>query len=450
VIAAGALALAVILGLLAVMSPLLAIGATLGLAYTAVALTSLTAGVCVLTLLSFFENLPGVQDSAVSPVKFAGAVLVIAWLLVIASREGRDKLMLRDRPVVSYAAALLVVWSLASRLWAQDEGATAGTGLRLALSVIVVFIVYTAVRDTRDMRWVIWAFIAGAFFSAIVGLATTSPEAATASAGEGRLSGGIADPNELAAVLVPALVLAAFSLAAVTGALARWALTVAVATFAICLFLTESRGGLVALTVVLITGVFLAGRYRPQAIALGLVIAGLGVAYYTQFATAESLQRVTGFFAGGGTGRTDLWSVALQMIRDHPLLGVGAGNFQTVEPTYAYGTLNLASIEFIIDTPKVAHNTALEILAETGIVGFAAFSALIVGCLARVPAALRAFAQADDVPSEALGRGLAIGIIGMLAALMFISGQYEKQLWLLLGLAAALGSIARTDQVHAE
>jgi hypothetical protein len=32
--------------------------------------------------------------------------------------------------------------------------------------------------------------------------------------------------------------------------------------------------------------------------------------------------------------------------------------------------------------------------------------------------------------------------MGMLAAYTFISAQYEKQLWLLLGLTAALGTIA--------
>ena len=304
---------------------------------------SLTAGVCVLTVLSFFENLPGVEG-AISPVKFAGGVLVFAWVLVIANREQRAAFMARDRPFLSYAAALLVAWAFASRLWAPDSPAAGSSAFRLALSVILVFVVFTAVREPRDLRAVLWAFVAGALLSAVVGLATTSPEAGMAAAEEGRLAGGIADPNELAAALIPALALAAFGLAAVTSALGRWALMIAVTIFAISLFLTESRGGLVALVVVLVASVALAGRHRPQALALSLVVAGLGVAYYTMFASHESLQRLTEFVASGGTGRTDLWAVAVEMIRDNPLLGVGAGNFQNVEPTYAYGTLNLSDV----------------------------------------------------------------------------------------------------------
>jgi hypothetical protein len=43
-----------------------------------------------------------------------------------------------------------------------------------------------------------------------------------------------------------------------------------------------------------------------------------------------------------------------------------------------------------------------------------------------------------------LARGVVVGTLGMLAAFAFISAQYEKQLWLLLGLAASLSTIART------
>src|SRR4051794_13300306 len=235
------------LGLLAVVSPLAALGATLGLAFVALALWNLTAGLCVFTVLSFFEHLPGADDSSVSPVKLAGGVLVLSWLLVISNREGRAAFMVRDRPFISYCAVALVLIALASRLWAPDPSGAGTAAFRLGLSVILVFVVFTAVREPRQLHWVIWAFILGAFVSAVIGLGHASPEAGVAAPQEGRLAGGIADPNELAAILVPALVMAAFGLAAVKSLLARWALGIAVLTFAVALFLTESRGGLVAL-----------------------------------------------------------------------------------------------------------------------------------------------------------------------------------------------------------
>ena len=43
---------------------------------------------------------------------------------------------------------------------------------------------------------------------------------------------------------------------------------------------------------------------------------------------------------------------------------------------------------------------------------------------------------------EILARGVLIGTLGMLAAFVFITAQYEKQLWLLLGVCASLSTLA--------
>jgi hypothetical protein len=39
-----------------------------------------------------------------------------------------------------------------------------------------------------------------------------------------------------------------------------------------------------------------------------------------------------------------------------------------------------------------------------------------------------------------------IGTLGMLAAFVFITAQYEKQLWLLLGVCASLSTLARAGE----
>jgi O-antigen ligase len=450
VLAASFAGLAVLIGLLAVRSPAAALAGTFGLAFLAVTLKDLTAGLCLFTVLSFFEQVPGFEDSSFSMPKIAGAILVVSWLLVIADRTRPAPILFRDRALLAYAAVALLGWTWVTRLWADDVSVAGANGFRLMLGVVLVFIVFTAVREPKHLRWIIWSYIAGAFLSALVGLAETGPEGGAASLEEGRLAGGIADPNELAAMLVPALMLSAFGLAAVKTAVARCALGIGIVVFAVALLLTESRGGLVALITVLVVAVAMAGPLRPRVVAVALVVCALGVSYYTLVAPPESLQRLTEFAASGGTGRTDLWSIAVEVIGDHPVVGVGMGNFQVVEPAYAAGTLNLPSVEFVVDTPKVVHNTYLEVWAELGVVGFAFFTLLILRFLALGWAGMRAFARGGDREHEALARGFLVGLVGMLAAFMFISGQYEKQFWLLLGLAAALptaaGAAARESQ----
>ncbi len=264
-----------------------------------------------------------------------------------------------------------------------------------------------------------------------------------------RLAGGIGDANEFAALLVPSLVFAAFALAVYRAPLVRLGLVVALGLVGIALLLTQSRGGLVALGVSGVAIAFFAGPLRLRAFALLLCVAALGFFYYTLVAPPESLTRITHFSAGGGTGRSDLWSIALDMWKDRPVLGVGAGNFQLVEPRYAISTINLARPDLVVDTPKVAHNTYLHVLTELGVVGLAAFLLAVVASLRSATGAVRTFARAGLRDHELVGRALVIGAIGMLAAFTFISAQYEKQLWLMLGLLAASSSLARASALDA-
>jgi O-antigen ligase len=433
--------IAAVLGAAAVISPFLALTAVVGLAFTAIVFRDLAAGLALFVVLTFFERIPGFDGGGLTGVKLAGGVLAAAWLLQAARRRSEAPLLFREHPLLAFAALALGGLAFASMLWAADSGEARANAFRLAQGILLLFIVFSAIRERRHLRWVAWAYVAGAFLTAVVGLSTTSPESFDSDAA--RLTGGIEDPNELAALLVPALALASFGLAAVRGALVRWLLVCCVLVCAVALFMTESRGGLVALGVAFLATLALAGPLRPQAFAVLLSIAALGVGYYTLYAPPEALDRVTHFAAGGGTGRTDLWSVALEMSKDEPVLGVGAGNFPVVEPGYAVATLNLERVEFVVDTPKVTHNTYLHVLTELGAVGLALLAALVVGTLAAARRAIRALAREGDRRTEVLARGLTVGILGMLAAFVFISAQYEKQLWLLLGLAAALTTIAR-------
>ena len=184
------------------------------------------------------------------------------------------------------------------------------------------------------------------------------------------------------------------------------------------------------------------GRLRGHVVAGVLGLAAVGAVYFAFAAPAQVSARVLSFTSGGGSGRTDIWAVATQVARDHPLLGVGIGNFPLVEPSYASRTANLPQVDYIVTEPQVVHNSYLELLAELGVVGLAFFAALVAAALSLCWRAIRAFSRAGDADPELIARGLLVGLAGMLVASFFLSAEYEKQLWLLVGLCPALARMA--------
>jgi O-antigen ligase len=432
-----ATALAVPIGAIAVLSPPAAVAGVVSIAFVATAVANLAAGVAVFATVTFFVLIPGLGASFVSVVKLAGAAL----LLSLGRKIGR-RTLLHAHPVLAGLAIALVMWAFASALWAPDVERARGRAFTLLLSLVLLFVVYGAIQKPRHARWLVHGYIAGALLSALVGLVAPAPDADAAS----RLSGGIGDPNELALVLVPGLALAFFALRGAGSALERWWLAASATAMAFALLQTGSRGGLIALAVAFAVALILGGRERLRVFAALLGFAALAVAYFSLASPAELRSHVADFTTGGGSGRTDLWTIARHVAADHPVIGVGSGNFEAVEAQYA-SRADLPSIDLVIDEPHVVHNTYLELLAELGVVGFTFFVALVGGALVLGGRAVRAFARSGVTDLEVLARGLLVGLAGMLAAAFFLSAEYEKQLWLLLGFAVALAGIAERGKL---
>ncbi len=71
---------------------------------------------------------------------------------------------------------------------------------------------------------------------------------------------------------------------------------------------------------------------------------------------------------GGDRGRLTTWRNTLPMIVEHPMLGVGLGNWSVYYPYYDRGEL----VTFQV-APERPHNTFLAILSEIGLIGFMCF-----------------------------------------------------------------------------
>jgi len=83
-----------------------------------------------------------------------------------------------------------------------------------------------------------------------------------------------------------------------------------------------------------------------------------------RFSTVRELDKDASFL-----NRLAMVANTLKMFKDHPMLGVGKGNFKIMYPLYTASAIK--DLDFSPEVqPREAHNDYIQLLAETGILGF--------------------------------------------------------------------------------
>ncbi len=140
--------------------------------------------------------------------------------------------------------------------------------------------------------------------------------------------------------------------------------------------LTFSRGGYVGLLagMIVYAGLSFSAFNHQQKVRVGWVLMALliglsvfGQPVLSRFATSFSVTDTS------STERLALWREALPTIAEHPILGVGLGNYlSSARPLYTPGT------------PFYAHNLYLDIALEMGLIGLAMFLLLFLSAFMRL------------------------------------------------------------------
>jgi O-antigen ligase len=130
------------------------------------------------------------------------------------------------------------------------------------------------------------------------------------------------------------------------------------------------------------------------------------------------------------TRRVDIWRATWEMIKDHPLAGVGFGGYWTAIPKY-----HDASGQY---TPQQAHNDYLELLASGGLIGLALALCFAFIFLRR---ARQVLLHADSL-RRAASFGALVGLFGVAVHSLFDFGLH---ITINAALFVALVSISTAD-----
>ncbi len=219
------------------------------------------------------------------------------------------------------------------------------------------------------------------------------------------------------------------------------------AAAAICggIVLTGSRGALLAAFLVGVIWALLAGGrwakavlFAPVVGALALFVPGVGsrLATLSLLGTSDSLEVVDPSLEG----RLAAQQVALEVLVDHPVLGVGPGNFLAVTEGYL-SRLGLDTL------PLAPHNQYLEAAAEGGLLGLTAWLLVLGGgFLVALRARLLARSGGPAVAREAplpLSNAVLAALAGWAVASVFLHLATFRTLLFVVALGAALDIRAR-------
>jgi putative inorganic carbon (hco3(-)) transporter len=179
------------------------------------------------------------------------------------------------------------------------------------------------------------------------------------------------------------------------------------------LLLTRSLGGILSLLLGLLLYFFLQGKIGKKKIILLCCLAMIAVLVFLSrtFVAQQHLQP-----AFSGLMRISYWKDTLAMIQNHPLAGVGLGNFNLVHSRYA-------------------HNSFLQLWAETGILGIISFLWLLF--LVFYSAVKNTGVSKDKTLLLSLISANAIFLIHNLVDFTLFLPEVSLVWWVILGLAAA-------------
>lgn len=203
---------------------------------------------------------------------------------------------------------------------------------------------------------------------------------------------------------------------------------------------TFSRSGFLGLMIA-----FLLLAWYSKRRVLNLACLALGAIMLLPFVPQQALERWKSIPTAAevdpsAIARIQSWETGLQMIKRHPILGVGPSNFQ--------GQYSHYFLQKYMDAanyhPRAPHNAYVCLAAESGIPSMLLFVSFIV---ATIIAMWRYRQKLAAYPGGRMLSGFCLTIqiasIVFLVPNCFISRQNEDLMWHLVGVASGLGALIR-------
>jgi len=409
-----AVAIAIFVSIVIVQQNVLALAAITAVALAILSPVEVSLG--LFAVLVPFDQVLVLRKSGATITWVAGA-FAGATLLLYGFVSGR----FQSPPRAGLYWGLFVLWTALSTVWAIDP-ASSLQKLPTVATLFALYIVAVSLRVTRRelSRIALLAIAGGAVAASFITFQFASQITA-----EGRASLVVgnqeSNPNELAFSLLLPFSLALGGVLSEGSLLKRIGMVAALALMTVSIFLTMSRGALIALSATVLVYLFRVGvrkRILISILVLTIPLFFLPHLFYQRLEQAPTNR---------GTGRYDIWLVGLEIVKRYPVTGVGLDNFSVAYRKLAGYAHVFPGHGYVRD----AHNICLQICGEMGVIGLSLFIAAIWSQMRTVRRAL-----SSCRPCDYFGIAIQAACWGQLAAGLSGNVQWHKSFWLAFALLA--------------
>lgn len=205
------------------------------------------------------------------------------------------------------------------------------------------------------------------------------------------------------------------------------------------IFLTASRGALLALCVTTI--LILLQNKKKLLIVLLLPIFIFFYEWQSGSVMKERSATISSYEEeSSAESRLTAWKAGFQMVADHPITGVGVGSFMTALPHY-------------VDTePRIAHNTFVQYLAESGVGAGFCYLAIAYNVIICSIGAKRWCEQQENNKNiqilSNINYAASISFIGLFVCSMFLTLNYYEIYYYLLIVVNSIFTIINNDKIE--
>lgn len=240
------------------------------------------------------------------------------------------------------------------------------------------------------------------------------------------------DPNDIAMVFATFLPICLYILFSPVGIIRKVISSLAVLCAIVGVIGSGSRGGMLALLVVMagIAVLKIPKWKRTLKVITVVILLGVVVNFFSTMETRfQGLEDDYNLTSEGG--RLHIWGQNLEILAEHPILGVG-GSCSAI-------ALGLRRIrEGGLQAWQVTHSSPLQVAVETGIPGFIVYAIFNLGALLIV----RKVRKSKGHPHSLAAFFVEISLYAFWVGGLFLSHAYSSNLFLLLAMA---GVIRRFD-----